>query len=187
MMERLTTKIMRNIIFVILLLWTQTGIAQLYKSTEGTIKFYSEELLEDITAINKKVKSAFNSESGQIVFSVPITAFVFDKSLMQEHFNEKYLESEKYPKATFQGTLSDYEVNQPNADVRAEGELEIHGVKNKIKVQGSLDFMNNGLKVYTVFIIRLADYKISIPKLMFQNIAEEIEVTVDIDYKAYEK
>lgn len=178
---------MSKVLLIFLLLSVHTGIAQKFQSTAGTIKFYSEELLEDITAVNNKVKSIFDSESGQIVFSVPITGFVFDKSLMQEHFNEKYLESEKYPKATFQGILSGYEINQANAEVCAEGELEIHGVKNKIKVQGTLDFMGDGLNLYTVFMVKLVDYKINIPKLMFQNIAEEIEVTIDIDYKAYEK
>ncbi len=103
---------MNKILLIILLLSAYPGIAQKYKSTSGTIKFYSEELLEDITAINKDVKSIFDNESGQIVFSLPITGFEFAKSLMQEHFNEKYLESEKYPKATFKGTITGYQAIQ---------------------------------------------------------------------------
>ena len=172
---------------MILLLVAHSGLAQTYKSTSGTIKFYSEELLEDITAINNEVKSAFDSESGQIVFSVTITGFEFAKSLMQEHFNEKYLESEKYPKAIFKGTITGYNVNTMNPDVVAAGELEIHGVKNKIKVRGSFDFIGEKLRIHTVFMVKLVDYKIKVPKLMFQKIAEEIEVTIDIEYKTYEK
>jgi polyisoprenoid-binding protein YceI len=178
---------MSKILLIILLLSAYPGIAQKYKSTSGTIKFYSEELLEDITAINKDVKSVFDIESGQIVFSLPITGFEFAKSLMQEHFNEKYLESEKYPKATFKGIITGYQANTKNPNVEAEGELEIHGVKQKIKVQGSLDFIGEKLIIHTVFMIKLVDYKITVPKLMFQKIAEEIEVTLDIEYKAYEK
>ena len=175
------------VIIILLLFPGYTILAQKYISTAGTIKFYSEELLEDITAINDKVKSVFDSESGQIVFSVPITGFEFRKSLMQEHFNEKYLESEKYPKATFKGRLSEYEVNKLNPDVRAEGELEIHGVKQKIRVKGSLNYVDEKLLVHTVFMVKLVDYNISIPSLMFQNIAEEIEITIDIEYIPYEK
>ena len=186
-MEQLKIKIMNKLLLIILLLVAHSGLAQTYKSTTGTIKFYSEELLEDITAINKDVKSVFDSESGQIVFSVIITGFEFAKSLMQEHFNEKYLESEKYPKATFKGIITGYNMNTMNPDVVAEGELEIHGVKNKIKVRGSLDFIGDKLRIQTVFTVKLVDYKIKVPKLMFQKIAEEIEVTMDIEYKAYEK
>ena len=178
---------MSKILLIILLLLAHSGLAQKYISTTGTIKFYSEELLEDITAINKDVKSIFDSESGQIVFSVIITGFDFEKSLMQEHFNEKYLESEKYPKATFKGTITGYQANTKNPDIEAEGELEIHGVKQMIKVRGSLDFIGEKLRIYTVFMVKLVDYKIKVPKLMFQKIAEEIEVTLDIEYKAYEK
>ena len=105
---------MSKVLLIFLLFSLHTAIAQKYKSTTGNIKFYSEELLEDITAINNKVKSIFDSETGQIVFSVIITGFEFDKSLMQEHFNEKYLESEKYPKYTFNGTISTFEINNLN-------------------------------------------------------------------------
>jgi polyisoprenoid-binding protein YceI len=178
---------MSKVLLIFLLLLVHTGIAQKYQSSQGTIKFYSEELLEDITASNNKVKSIFDSESGQIVFSVTITGFEFEKSLMQEHFNEKYLESDKYPKATFNGTITGYKMNKMNPDVVAEGELEIHGVKNKIKVGGKLNFIGNKLIIHTVFMVKLVDYEITVPKLMFQKIAEEIEVTLDIEYKAYEK
>ena len=106
---------------------------------------------------------------------------------MQEHFNEKYLESDKYPKATFNGTIIGFEVNKMNPDVEAEGELEIHGVKNRVKVRGKLDFIGDNLIMHSIFMVKLVDYKITVPKLMFQNIAEEIEVTIDIEYKAYEK
>ena len=178
---------MSKVLLIFLLLSIHTAIAQKFKSTVGTIKFYSEELLEDITAINNKVKSIFDSETGQIVFSVTMTGFEFEKSLMQEHFNEKYLESDKYPKATFNGTIIGFEVNKMNPDVEAEGELEIHGVKNRVKVRGKLDFIGDNLIMHSIFMVKLVDYKITVPKLMFQNIAEEIEVTIDIEYKAYEK
>ena len=174
--------------FAVALLFSSTWVmGQKYKSSEGEIKFYSEELLEDITAINKKVNSVFDSESGQIVFSIPMTDFNFEKSLMQEHFNEKYIESDKFPKSTFKGKITGYEVDRRNPNAFAEGELEIHGVKQNIKVPGSLDFVDDKVVIHSVFIVKLIDYNIKVPKLMFQKIAEEIEVTVNIEYKPYEK
>jgi len=178
---------MKNLLLVLILLSTQFGFAQKYKSTSGTIKFYSEELLEDITAINTKVRSVFDSESGQIVFSLPITGFEFEKSLMREHFNEKYLESEEYPKSSFKGKITGFIIGHKNSDVWADGVLEIHGVKQSIKALGKLDFNNEQVKLHCVFKIKLVDYKIKVPELMFQKIAEEIEVTIDIDYEPYEK
>ena len=178
---------MIKLFIALILLSSQICNAQKYKSTSGTIKFFSEELLEDITAINTKVRSVFDSESGQIVFSLPITGFVFERSLMREHFNEKYLESEKFPKSTFKGKITGYKANQLNPEVWAEGELEIHGTKQNIRVQGNLDFIKDGIVLHCVFMIKLVDYKIKVPELMFQKIAEEIEVTIDIEYKLYEK
>lgn len=178
---------MKYLILTALIVSALSTEAQKYKSTTGSVTFFSEELLEDITAVNKKVKSVFDSQSGQIVFSMPITGFVFDKSLMQEHFNEKYMESEKFPKSTFSGAISGYTPGSANTEVWAEGDLEIHGVKQKIKVKGSIDFKGGKVKIHSVFMVKLVDYNIEVPSLMFQKIAEEIEVTLDIEYKSYEK
>lgn len=179
-------RIILTIVFTLLLSSTSI-MAQKYKSSDGMIKFYSEELLEDITAINKKVNSVFDSESGQIVFSIPMSGFDFEKSLMQEHFNEKYIESDKLPKSTFKGRITGYEVDRRNPNIWAEGELEIHGVKQNIKAPGSLDFVDGKVLIHSVFIVKLVDYNIKVPKLMFQKIAEEIEITINIEYKPYEK
>ncbi len=185
--NHIITSIMKRVLVLIFLLLSHWSIAQQYKSSGGTITFYSEELLENIKAINKNVNSIFDSESGQIVYSVPMTSFEFEKSLMQEHFNEKYMESDKYPKATFKGKITGYKIEQRNPKAWAEGALEIHGVKKNIRVPGSLDFIDGKVLIHSVFIVKLIDYKIKVPQLMFQKIAEEIEVTVNIEYKLYEK
>lgn len=179
---------MKRFYTILLFLFTsQSLFAQKFIAESGNIKFFSEELLEDITAVNNKVKSVFDIETGQIVFSVNIKGFEFDKSLMQEHFNEKYLESELYPKSTFSGQLSGYKTSQNNTDVTAEGVLEIHGVKQPLKVSGSLDIEKRTITLHAVFMIKLEDYKIKVPELMFQKIAEEIEITIDIEYEPYKK
>ena len=179
--------IMKKAIVFALLLSSTWVMAQKYKSSEGEIKFYSEELLEDITAINKKVNSVFDSENGQIVFSIPMSGFDFEKSLMQEHFNEKYVESDKFPKSIFKGRITGYKVDRRNPNTWAEGELEIHGVKQHIKVPGSLDFVDGKVMIHSVFFVKLIDYNIKVPQLMFQKIAEEIEVTINIEYMPYAK
>lgn len=177
---------MNKIILVLLIMASQMAMAQKYKSEKGSIKFYSEEILEDITAINNKARSVFDAETGNIVFSVTMRDFNFEKSLMKEHFNEKYIESEKYPKATFKGKVSGYETGKKNASVQAEGELTIHGISQPIKVTGSLEFKGNNIKLHSVFFVKLVDYHIKVPELMFQKIAEEIEVFVDFEYLPYE-
>ena len=106
---------------------------------------------------------------------------------MQEHFNEKYMESEKFPKSSFSGKVSGFTKGIANRNVWAEGTLEIHGVKKQVKVPGILTFSGNLVHLESTFMVRLEDYKIKIPSLMFQNIAEEVEVTLDYDYKLYEK
>ena len=102
---------------------------------------------------------------------------------MQEHFNEKYMESDKFPKATFRGQLSNYEPTQTGKKAWAVGELEIHGVKQEIKVEGTVVFKDDKVSIKSKFKVLLEDYDIVIPKLMFQKIAEEIEITIDLNYE----
>ncbi len=162
----------------------QLCFAQKYFVTEGYISFYSSAPLEDIKAENRKVTSLFNSVTGDIAFSVPINQFQFEKKLMQEHFNEKYLESDKYPRSTFSGKVLGYDPSVSSIqDVLARGKLTIHGVARDVQIPGTIENKNGVLMVKSKFMIRLADYNINIPKLVWQNIAEQVEVTVDLTYK----
>ena len=106
---------------------------------------------------------------------------------MKEHFNEKYMDSDKYPKATFRGEINNFVKEKTNAAAFAEGELEIHGVKKIIKVSGSLEYKDDGIIVHAEFTVKLEDYEIEIPTLLFQKIAEEVEVTISFEYRKYEK
>jgi hypothetical protein len=166
------------------LLIVVNGLAQKYTAEKSFIKFYSDAAIEDITAENTKVSTIFNSATGDLVFSVPMKEFQFEKSLMQEHFNEKYVESEKFPKATFQGKLSGYDMNKSGAqDARAIGKLTIHGVTREIDVPGTFAVEGKKLTMKSKFMVKVADYEITIPTLVFQNIAEQVEVTIDFTYK----
>ena len=171
----------RLTIFILLFFSIQIH-AQKFIGNNGEISFFSEAPLEDISAINKKVSAVYDSESSNLVFQLIISDFVFPKSLMQEHFNENYLESDIYPNSTFQGKIIERHV-QEKEDTRVEGNLTIHGITNKIIVEGQLLEKEGVVSIKAKFSIKLKDYNIKIPRLVMYNIAEEIEVMVNIQLK----
>lgn len=159
--------------------------AQKYKSDFSIVSFFSDATVEDIKAENSKAVSLFNSATGDIAFSISISDFEFEKSLMQEHFNEKYMESDKYPKASFQGVLGGFDLaSEGEQKVTATGKLTIHGVTKEVSIPGVFISKKNQLETSATFMIQLADYKVKIPQLMWQNIAEAVEVTIRFRYKA---
>ena len=161
-----------------------TASAQKYTGEKTYISFYSHAPLEDIKAENAKSSVIFNADNGEIAFSVPMKEFKFRKSLMQQHFNEKYVESEKYPKSTFQGKIVGFKANATGVQqVKAQGKLTIHGVTKDIDVPGTVEVQGKKLQMKSKFMVKVADYDITIPSLVFQNIAEEVEVTIDFTFK----
>ena len=160
---------------------------QKYITESGQISFFSYAPIEDIKASNQKVVSIFDTESGNLVFSIPIKDFEFDKSLMREHFNEKYMETEKYPKSTFKGTVEGYTDQEGEQNVVAKGDLTIHGVTHQIEISGTLESSGSNVVIKATFSVSVADYEVEIPSLLFSNIAEVVDVTVDLKYKPYVK
>jgi hypothetical protein len=158
--------------------------AQKFTAEKGQITFFSDAAIEDIEAVNSIVGSLFNGTTGELVYIMKIRDFVFHKALMREHFNEKYMESEKFPKATFQGKIIGYKPNTTGEQkVKAIGKLAIHGVTRDIEVPGSVELVNGKLQMKSKFMVKLQDYNIKIPTLVWQNIAEEVQVTIDFIYK----
>jgi polyisoprenoid-binding protein YceI len=157
---------------------------QKYVTEASVVSFFSHATIEDISASNKKAVGIFNSSTADIAFSIPIQEFQFAKSLMQEHFNEKYMESDKYPKSTFQGKISDFNMSATGVqNVRASGKLTVHGVTNNIDMPGTIEREGDKLLMKSKFKVKLQDYKIAIPQLLWQNIAEEVEVTLEFAFK----
>jgi len=152
--------------------------AQQYLTKESEISFFSKAPIEDISAVNNKVSAVYDAETKQLVFQLNIADFIFPKPLMQEHFNENYLESDKFPKSSFSGIVGDI-----NENSTVKGTLKIHGVANEVEVTGSLEKMNDSVIINATFVIVLTDYKIKIPRVVMYNIAEEIEVTVKAELK----
>jgi len=153
-----------------------------YTTATGLITFFSSAPLEDIEALNSKVAAVFELGTGQLAFSMLMRDFQFKNTLMQEHFNENYAESEKYPRARFTGTLvtlpDEATLRSGPQPVYVQGVLTIHGVKRKVRVPGTLHLRDNDLVVTSKFAIAPADYKIKIPALVRNNIAKSIDVSV---------
>lgn len=158
--------------------------AQKYSTDQTFVSFFSDAAIEDITADNKKAAGVFNAATGDIAYSIPIKEFQFEKSLMQEHFNEKYMETEKFPKSTFQGKVTGYDPAATGAqNASAKGKLTIHGETKEVEIPGTIEKQGDKLVMKSKFVVKLADYKIAIPQLLWQNIAEQVEVTVDFTFK----
>ncbi len=161
--------------------------AQKYITKSGKISFFSDGPLEKIEAKNNKVNAAIDAKSGLIVFKVLMKSFVFEKALMQEHFNENYVESDKYPLSTFKGKITNIKdidfTKEGTYDATVEGDLTIHGKTNRIKTNGKFIVSSNSINGKSSFTIKLADYNIEIPKIVTGKIAEEILISVDVDLK----
>ena len=158
-----------------------------YFTKTGTISFFSSTPVEDIEAINQQVTSAFENGHGKIQFSVMITAFEFEKKLMQEHFNENYMESDKFPKATFNGVIDNIasiEVNK-NGTYKANvsGDLTIKDKTNAVKTMGTFVVNGESINAKAEFKIKLADYNIKVPGVVRDKISEDILIKVDMNYK----
>lgn len=151
-----------------------------FRTATGQVSFYSASIIEDIDAHNKAVAAAVDISTGQVAFVVPIKAFVFKRALMQEHFNENYLESDKYPKATFTGRYTGISTAALTAGgarrIRVAGKFSLHGVTRSITAEGTLELKNGQLLVFSDFVLAPADYNIEIPRLVRDNIAKAVSV-----------
>ena len=124
--------------------------------------------------------------NGQFAFQVPIKAFTFKNALMQEHFNESYLESDVYPKAVFKGKVlgwNNIELSKDSLEVFIEGDLTMHGETNQIKQSGAMWLSSGSIRGECVFYVNLVDYNVKVPKIVRENIAEIIKVNVSVELK----
>ena len=182
---------MRKLIFLFLAFAISDGAAQtIYQSTSSTITFHAGTPVEDIDAVNTKSLSFLNKVSGEINISIPINEFHFKRPLMEEHFNENYLESVKYPKAEFKGKINDVDkidFTQATSEITVTGKLTIHGVTQERTLKVTLQSSSNKIQGETKFEVILSDHKIDRPKIMWQKIAEKVTVTAIFTYEPYKK
>ena len=178
------------ICLVLFTLFVQVLSSQVFFTRSGQITFLSEAPLETIEAHNSKVTSVLDTKTGNIEFAVLIKAFSFEKALMEEHFNENYMESSKYPKAVFKGRIDNIDhmdfAKQNTYEASISGTMNIHNVTREITVQGtftSAESINGSAR----FEIALADYDIQIPKVVADNISKTVDINVDLTYELLEK
>lgn len=161
--------------------------AQKLFTRAGEITFHSDAPMEKIEAVNNTVTSVLDTETNKLQFAALIKAFQFEKALMQEHFNENYLESTKYPKATFTGEITDGDVSWKQQDgvyeVTVSGELTMHGISQKVEAPATLTIKNGKVSATSTFVVAVADYGIEIPKVVAEKIAKEVEIRVKTDYE----
>jgi hypothetical protein len=176
---------LKFLITILLLLIQFHLFGQKFISKNSSVTFFSKAPLENIEAINTKSTSIYDLSTGEIVFSIPIREFQFQKSLMKTHFNENYMESDKYPNATFKGKVSGFSGEAGTFSPRATGALTIHGKTQNVEVHGEIQKNGDHMVLKATFPVSLKDYNVKIPRLLFSNIAESVEVNIEFTYKPY--
>jgi hypothetical protein len=169
---------MKNKLLIIAFILTAKLVSAqttIYQSKPGTseISFFSKTSLEDIAATNKQATSVLNTATNEIAFFVPVKGFKFEKDLMETHFNEKYLETDKYPNASLKGKINekiDY-TKDGVYPVTVTSVITMHGVSKNSTEKGIITIKNGEITIHSVFNVVLVDYKIEVPKLVIKNVS----------------
>lgn len=178
------------LIFLLIACSLQTYAQDIHLTRNGRIRFFSHTAIEDIEAVNNEVSGTINTKTGAMQFLVLIKSFQFKKAAMQQHFNDdEYMNSSVYPKADFKGTIKELAKVDFSKDgtypVTVEGNLTMHGVTNKVTVTGTVTVKAGKISSASKFTVKLADYKISVPSIVTEKVAQTVEVTVSCSYEPY--
>jgi len=173
----------RQVLMLVILCTTQMAFAQKYMTRTGKISFFSSTPVEKIEAFNNETACILDSKSGDILFQASIKSFKFEKELMQEHFNEDFMQSDKYPKSDFKGKVTNISSINFSKDgsypATVAGKLTIHGVTHDVSVPGTIVVKGNDITTNAKFQVKLADYNIKVPSMMTSKVAEKMEITVN--------
>jgi polyisoprenoid-binding protein YceI len=158
--------------------------AQKYTTGNAYVGFFSKTPLEDIRAENRQVRAVIDVNKQQLAFTLLVKSFLFRKQLMQQHFNESYAESDKYPKADFSGIYTGI-VNYLQDGIypiEVKGNLTFHGVTKSITVPATLEIRSGKLTAVSKFKLKPQDFNIKIPAVVRDKIAEQIDVSVKAEF-----
>ena len=161
----------------------------MFATATGNTKFSSETPMENINAENKKTQVLLNTATNEIAIRMNMRDFVFPNKLMQEHFNENYIESDKYPNGTFSGKLDqtiDFS-KDGSYDASATGSFTIHGVSKNRTIKGKLKIEGGKINLTSDFEVALVDHKIDVPQIVFVKIAQSIKVKAEYTLSPYKK
>ncbi|SKB37652.1 YceI family protein [Daejeonella lutea] len=166
--------------FFIYMTPVKESVKAVFSTKTAELTLFSEAPMENIEAVSKSAYGVLNTDNGEIQFGVSIKSFRFRKSLMQEHFNENYMESDRYPAAKFKGKLNTpIDVTKDGEyEVTAIGDLEVHGVTKRRSITGTIKVLDGRLEIKSAFDVKCKDHNIKIPALVFKNIAETIRITL---------
>lgn len=181
---------MKKILMIVLLLGVATFTkAQIYLAKSCDITFFSAAPIENIQAVNKAAKPIINTATNDIQVKIVISAFTFEKPLMQEHFNENYMESEKFPEAVFKGKINEQIDWKKDGEykVTVTGTLKIHGVEKTRTFEGTVKIKGDEITIDTKFNIHIADHGIKVPSMYVKNIAEDVEVKLTAVLEPFKK
>lgn len=174
------------LLLISVMLMTIPSFSQKYITKNGYIGFFSHTPVEDIKAENNQAAGVIDISTGEMVSQVLIKSFHFQKALMEEHFNENYLESDKYPRAEFRGKINDTtKINlqeKGSHNVTVQGDLTIHGVTKPVTADGTIGVTDDGIVADSKFNIAPEDYNITIPGMVREHIAKNVEVTVSMKF-----
>lgn len=174
-------KLQIALLFAAIILTAAIKPPQVYKVAAGSIAFRSDAPLELIKASSDELAGLFDVQKKQFAFRVKTSSFKgFNSALQKEHFNENYMESEKHPYASFEGrVIEDVDYSVPGTySVRAKGNLSVHGVVQERIIKVSVSVKEKGISVKSNFTVLLEDHNITIPKVVHEKLASEINVEV---------
>lgn len=171
------------LIVTALFLFNMVNAQKKYFTKTGNTSFRAGTAVEDIDGINKSTTCIFDAATGDIQFAILVKGFEFKSALMMEHFNENYMESDKYPKSTFKGKITNLDKINFQKDgtypVTVKGSLEIHGVKKDIETTGSFKVTGETVLATADFSVALEDYKIEIPSLVKDKISKTAKIQIN--------
>lgn len=176
-----------TLILTLLTFSTSLSAQERFLTKQGYISFYSHTPVEDIKAENNQVLSIVDISTGEIAITILMKSFAFEKALMQEHFNENYIESDKYPKATFSGKIQNLEeiLSGDNSIAKIKGNMTIHGITKLVEIESKTSIEEQSVALNGKFMVTVADYDIKIPAIVRNNIAKEVEVSFDLEHQPY--
>ncbi len=161
-------------------IWMANG-QERWSTRSGEVRMNASTPLEDIDALNSRVNAILEPGSGGFAVVMLISEFRFPRKLMEEHFNENYMESGRFPKATFSGKIHGLSGIGPGEEqtCRVSGELTIHGVTRPLETEAVVSRGDGAWTIRSRFTVHTEDHGIEIPRIVFKKIAEDVRVTAD--------
>jgi hypothetical protein len=154
---------------------------------QGKITFFSYTPVENIQATSNQALSIFNADSKQVVLEILMRTFTFKKSLMYEHFNESYIESDLYPKALLNATVVDFDPGLESQTRIIKGNFTLRDITKPIEFKTKITKANGGYQFEGELEVKIDDHEIKVPKVLSANIAKTIQVSFNFQFEPYEQ